>query len=228
MASVAIIGADGAGKSTICKLLIERSTLSLKYVYMGVNMEASSDMLPTTRLVLAIKKLRGRRPDATFRRSTAERSKSSGFSATIKSCLRLVFWTSEEWYRQLIAWRHQNRGFIAVFDRHFFADYFAYDIEPKRNTLPFANRLHGYMLEKIYPKPSLFILLKAPPEVLYARKQEGSIEFLKDRQEQYMKIRDHVDRFEIVDATQPLDDVVHSIDVLIRQILEDPKSPSNR
>jgi len=228
MASIAIIGADGAGKSTICRLLIERSALSLKYVYMGVNMEASSVMLPTTRLLLTIKKLRGGRPDATFRRSARDKSKSTGPAATVKSCLRLAFWTSEEWYRQLIAWWHQRRGFTAIFDRHFFADYFAYDIEPERETLPFANRLHGFMLKNIYPKPDLFILLQAPPEVLYARKQESTIDFLKERQEQYLKIRDHVDKFEIVDATQPQDEVVQIVESLIRDFLQNSGSLPRR
>jgi thymidylate kinase len=220
MASVAIIGADGAGKSTICKLLIERSALPLKYVYMGVNLEASSVMLPTTRLLLSIKKLRGRRPDATFRPSAQERSGSPGLKAKIKSCLRLIFWVSEEWYRQLIAWLLQNRGYTAVFDRHFFADYFAYDVEPGSGEIPLTNRVHGYMLKKLYPRPSLFILLRAPPEVLYARKQESTIDFLSKRQEQYMKLRNHVDKFEIVDATRPQDDVVRSVDELIRQHLK--------
>ena len=37
--------------------------LPVKRIYMGVNLEASSLMLPTTRLLLAAKRARGRRPD---------------------------------------------------------------------------------------------------------------------------------------------------------------------
>ena len=51
---VALVGADGAGKSTITRLL-ETAPLPapVKRIYMGVNLEASSLMLPTTRLLVA-------------------------------------------------------------------------------------------------------------------------------------------------------------------------------
>ena len=64
MISVAIIGPDGAGKSTITELLEhEPMPAPVKRIYMGVNLEASSLMLPTTRLALAVKSARGRRSD---------------------------------------------------------------------------------------------------------------------------------------------------------------------
>src|SRR3954454_5666071 len=64
MISVALIGPDGAGKSTITERL-EREPLPapVKRIYMGVNLQAGGLMLPTTRLALAIKTARGRRPD---------------------------------------------------------------------------------------------------------------------------------------------------------------------
>ena len=61
---VALVGADGSGKSTISRML-ETAPLPapVKRIYMGVNLEASSLMLPTTRLLVAVKRARGGHPD---------------------------------------------------------------------------------------------------------------------------------------------------------------------
>src|SRR5690606_16626163 len=48
--TVALIGPDGAGKSTISRKVVEMLDIPAKYLYMGVNLEASNLMLPTTRL----------------------------------------------------------------------------------------------------------------------------------------------------------------------------------
>ena len=57
--SVALIGIDGAGKSTVAHEVIGRLPFDASYLYMGVNLAASPVMLPTTRLALAIKSRRG-------------------------------------------------------------------------------------------------------------------------------------------------------------------------
>ena len=51
MSSVAIIGQDGAGKTTISNLVLEKLPLKMKYIYMGRNVESGNIMLPTSRLV---------------------------------------------------------------------------------------------------------------------------------------------------------------------------------
>ena len=56
MFTVALIGPDGAGKSTISRRLQASINRPIKYVYMGINLEASNIMLPTTRLMLALKR----------------------------------------------------------------------------------------------------------------------------------------------------------------------------
>ena len=216
MTTVAIIGADGAGKSTVCSALVDGSSLPLTYVYMGVNLEASRRMLPTTRLVLWLKQRRGRRPDAVFRSSATRGSEKPSVTSSLKALARFVFWASEEWYRQFIVWAHEIRGRTVVFDRHFYADYFAYDVAPEDpGPRSLASRLHGFMLGRLYPKPDLFILLHAPPEVLFRRKPEASVEYLQDRQEQYQRMGRTLPAFREVDATQPLDDVVAEVESLI-------------
>ena len=65
MFTVAVIGPDGAGKSTVTQQVLKQLDLPLKYIYMGVNLESSNLVLPTTRLILELKRLGGGRPDMT-------------------------------------------------------------------------------------------------------------------------------------------------------------------
>src|SRR6266571_1664289 len=51
MFTVALIGPDGAGKTTIGRRLEQTLPLPVRYVYMGINYEASNHVLPTTRLI---------------------------------------------------------------------------------------------------------------------------------------------------------------------------------
>jgi thymidylate kinase len=49
--------------------------------------------------------------------------------------------------------------------------------------------------------------LHAPPEVLFERKGEADLEYLKARTESFMKVGRSFKNFIIVDATQPIDKV---------------------
>src|SRR3954470_15017483 len=58
--SVALIGCDGAGKTTVARALEADPGLSVRYLYMGVSKDSIDRALPTTRLAHAIKRrLRG-------------------------------------------------------------------------------------------------------------------------------------------------------------------------
>jgi len=215
MVSIALIGPDGAGKTTIGRRLESLLSVPVKYIYMGVNLDASRVMLPTTRLALALKRARGGRPDMVLTsHSNAAKPRPKGVGkrglAGIKSGLRTANWMAEEWFRQALAWKYQRQGYVVIFDRHFFADYYAHDVAGDQRGSA-ARRLHGYVLGHFYPKPDLVICLDAPAEVLHARKGEGSLEWLEARRGEYLAMRDVVDHFAVVDASQPLDDVAREV-----------------
>jgi thymidylate kinase len=223
MISVALIGPDGAGKSTISQSL-EREPMPapVKRIYMGVNLEASSLMLPTTRLALAVKSARGRRSDMVapsqqpvpVAGSPVRRAVKGGARAT-----RLVMWLAEEWFRQLVATYHRRRGSIVVFDRHFYADYYHFDVATTgRRSV--TSRVHGYLLTHAYPKPDLVICLDAPGSVLFARKQEATAEWLEQRRRQYLQLADVVPAFVVVDVDRPLDVVTHEVATVITEFIE--------
>jgi thymidylate kinase len=221
MFTVALIGPDGAGKTTIGRRIEHMLPLPVKYVYMGVNLDSSNHMLPTTRLLKAIKRARGAAPDVAGPPDPNRvRTHPKGFVkqvlAGLKSGLRMTNRIGEEWFRQALAWYYQRRGNIVLFDRHFFSDYYAYDIANQRADRRLSDRIHGFILNRVYPKPDLVIYLDAPAEVLFARKGEGTIEALERRRQEYMSLRGVVKHFALVDATQPQELVAREVTNLIR------------
>jgi thymidylate kinase len=108
---------------------------------------------------------------------------------------------------------------VILFDRHFFCDYYANDILGQRPGRPWTSRLHGAMLERLYPRPDMVILLDAPAQVLFDRKGEGTVESLERKRQEYLALAPHVRRFEVVDATRPVDAVVTDVVALIHDLL---------
>src|SRR3954451_16009190 len=78
--AVALIGPDGAGKTSITRRVAELLPVPSTRIYMGVNLESSTLMLPTTRLILTLKRARGGRPALTVSAADprAERRRSAG------------------------------------------------------------------------------------------------------------------------------------------------------
>ena len=212
--SVALVGCDGAGKTTVGRALEHATGLPVRYLYMGVSAESSNRQLPSTRIAHAIK----RRAAATQRHAPAEARRAARPRGVRRACragrsaLRLANRLAEEWYRQLIAQAFVTRGSIVVFDRHFLADYHAFDVAGADR--PLSRRIHGWMLMHAYPRPDLVVLLDAPPEVLFARKGEGTLASLARRREHYLRLADTsgIDcAFAVVSATQPVDAVVADV-----------------
>ncbi|MBA3464640.1 MAG: hypothetical protein H0T46_32205 [Deltaproteobacteria bacterium] len=111
------------------------------------------------------------------------------------------------------------RGTIVVFDRHFFADYYHYDVSPGRNRTRHS-RIHGYVLRRLYPRPDLVICLDAPGDVLYQRKGDASPSWLEERRHQYLQLGAVFPNFAVVNVDKPLDNVTREIAHLITQFVE--------
>jgi thymidylate kinase len=204
--TVALIGCDGAGKTTVARALERTPGLRVRYLYMGVSAESSNRRLPSSRIADAVK-----------RRHAGIPSSRQGWRRTCRAGLRLVNRLAEEWYRQLIAQAYVARGWTVVFDRHFLADYHATDIA--RADRPLSRRIHGWMLLHAYPRPELLVLLDAPPHVLHARKGEGTLASLARRRAEYFGLASAAGldgTVAVVPATQALPAVVDDVAELIR------------
>lgn len=209
--TVALVGADGAGKSTISRRLEQASLpFSVSTIYMGVNLEASTLMLPTTRLLLAAKRARGGRPDM-IASTAAEPPGAPDWRRRVRDGVRMSAWMAEEWFRQVVAFGYGVRGHVVVFDRHFFADYYHSHVADNPSGRSLMGRAHGWMLTHAYPKPGLVICLDAPPEVLYARKPEASLGWLEQRRQQYLDLETVVPAFVAIDVDRDEDVVFHDV-----------------
>jgi thymidylate kinase len=217
--TVALIGPDGAGKTTLARRLEQELPMPAHYLYMGVSADSSDRMLPTTRLAHALKRRRGAAPDnagppdpATVRapkpKGVVKRARRS-----VRSSFRLANQLAEESYRNVLAWRYLRRGSIVLFDRHYFSDYYAYDIA--NGGAPLSRRVHGWALRRVYPRPDLVVYLDAPAHVLLARKGEGTVEALERRRGDYLQLADVTPNFEVIDAARPLEDVAADLVRLI-------------
>jgi len=217
--TVALVGADGAGKTTVGRRLERCLPVTVKYLYMGANVDASNVLLPTTRALHAFKKARGAGPSGGPPDPARRKAPPRGLLRRVlrggRSLLGLTNRLAEEWFRQALAWYHLGRGRIVIFDRHFYSDYYAHDIAVTAGERSLSRRVHGFVLKRLYPKPDLVILLDAPADVLWERKREGTIDALVRRREEYLHLRAEVDDFAIVDATQPEEAVVHEVARLI-------------
>src|SRR5229473_8407894 len=229
MFSVALIGPDGAGKTTLTARLRQSSAIPVKCLYMGINIEASDHALPTSRLVAYFKRRQNTEfgeyrcgDDSPPGGGNAKRSLSGWVWATGRLINRLL----EEWYRQLLSWGYQIRGYAVVYDRHFLYDFTLDGIDGEKQ--PADKRLHRWLLEKCYPQPHLTIYLDAPAEVLFARKGEKTLEELQRRRQAFLQLKYRAKNFAQIDATRPFDVVHAEVSGLIEREYRNSRAKAGR
>ncbi len=220
MAAIAFVGADGAGKTTMARMLEKSSVFPLKYLYMGLSIESSNVGLPSSHLISYLKRSGNKQS------STSEPQ--SATHPTMQNCkrkpagklwaaARLANRLAEEWYRQLLSWSYQMRGYIVLYDRHFLFDFPLHDVVQNQ---PFGEWLHRWCLASFYPPPDLVLYLDAPAEVLFARKGESTLQYLTSRRQAFIRQGKHMPNFLHIDATQPLGIVYAEVTKHIIQFYE--------
>lgn len=199
MFSVALIGPDGAGKTTIGRMLTAAAPFPMRYLYMGINTQASNHALPSSRLIEYVRERRARTRVRPCAEAAAQRT-AGRLPAVLWAAARLLNRFADEWYRQVVSWVYQARGNVVLYDRHFSLDF---SLPGVNEHEPFDSRWHRWLLKRCYPQPDLIVYLDAPAGVLFARKGEKSVEDLERRRQAFLRQRNGRN-FVIVDATQPL------------------------
>ena len=210
MASVTLIGPDGAGKTTITRRLEASGLLPFKYLYMGVSISSSNTALFTSRLAELVKRRSSRRRAASAAEGAMSgRGPKRGWRRGVRAGARLANRLADAWFRQGLSWYYQLRGRVVLYDRHFVFD-FAPEITAGSPD-SWEKRLHRWCLTHLYPSPDLVIFLDAPGEVLFARKGELTVAELERRRQGFLRQGERLPNFVRVDATRPLDVVYQDV-----------------
>ena len=219
--TVALIGPDGAGKTTVAKAVLETCPLPIKYLYMGVSIESSNVALPTSRLIHKWRVYKHRKTLERSGKEIPERITLHGLEHRLVPVRRgrlgafasLLHRISELSYRQLVSWFYQLRGNIVLYDRHFLFD--LRTVPTDTDKYLFTERVHCWFLQKLYPRPGLVICLDAPADVMYARKQQEPIEYLQLKRERLAQKSCYAKKYVSVDTTKPLEEVIEIVNELI-------------
>lgn len=214
---VALVGPDGVGKTTISGRLPGLLEGPVHRVYAGDNPEAVERMLATTRLVWWCRRRTGH--GVTHGPPLARRRRRRSVPARVLQAPRvlalLAAQCAEEWSRLHRARRLAGAGAVVVLDRSYLHDYYRHDVDaPGRSP---AQRLHGWWLARVLPRPQLCVFLDAPVAVLHARKPEGSLEDLRRRREEYRDLEGLTPGWARVDAGGDLDVVAGAVADAIRR-----------
>ncbi|MFQ5629292.1 MAG: dTMP kinase [bacterium] len=202
---VALLAADGAGKSTLASRLVQDKTIRAQLVYMGTNINASTVGLPTTKWLHARVKAKLTNPDA----SGNGRLKKPTLVNKILRALNFINKLAEKWYRIFVARYLRARGRFVVFDRYIYDSW----LVQRPNTL--WKKIRRLLFEKGYPKPDLVIFLDAPGEVLFKRKGEHTPEWLEQQRQGYLALKQRIPQMVVIDATQQADAVEREVKSLI-------------
>lgn len=213
---VALVGPDGVGKTTISRRLAGLLEDPVHRVYAGDNPEDAERMLATTRLVWWCRRRAGHGvthgPPVPRRRR--HRSLPGRLLQAPRVLALLAAQCGEEWSRLHRARRLARAGAVVVLDRSYLHDYYRHDVDaPGRSP---AQRLHGWWLRRMLPRPELSVFLDAPVALLHARKPEGSIEDLRRRREEYRDLEGLTSGWVRVDAGGDLDAVAAAVADAVR------------
>lgn len=215
--SVAIVGPDGSGKTTVARRLLAVFPAPMKYVYMGAALQSANVTLPTSRLLLRLKRrsydkaVRDGRHVETGGASPHNVEFTKVQTSTIARDLALANLIAEEWYRQLVSWIYRMRGFVVLFDRHVVFEYVPDSTTFHVKTYRLGIRIHLWLVRRCFPRPDLTIFLDAPPELMYERKREWSIEHLRRHRAGLIEQGEKTPNFVRVDAARDLDRVVQDV-----------------
>ena len=192
---VAILGADGAGKSSVIDLVVEHlcgQGVEVDYHHWCPKLNASEDDA-----VVNVD------PHGQFPRGW------------LISNMKLIYY--------LVVWRasflgkireSRRKSCLVLFDRY----YEDLLVDPIRYRFSGSRKLARFVFRWM-PKPDCIFFLDAPAEVLCARKQEVEIGVLRGIVTKYQQFVENDPKGIIVDATQPIDCVAESVIVKLESLL---------
>ena len=179
---VVLLGADGAGKSSVINGLIRKLN--------DDGVPARTRHLKPKLVMPQLRKNPG---------STVVDPHGKPPRGAFLSLVKIGVWVFEEWYATLF---QEEKNTLLICDRYF------HDllIDPRRYRYG-GPMWTARLIAALMPQPRLWVLLDAPPEVLRQRKQDVTAEETTRQHEAYLAFVRRRQRHVIVDAAQPLEQV---------------------
>jgi thymidylate kinase len=202
--TVALIGGDGSGKSSVARRLVEDPRFEFTYVYMGPSLSSASHMLPTSRLVLRLKRVRARSTPDLEPASDLLESRDRP-SSLHRFLARSVLQFSEVVHREIRVRLLLRRGVDVVFDRHILFE--IWPIPEPATAFERARNTYARLLKATCRHPDRALLLVADPEVMLDRKGETDRAYLERRNNEWLEMAAADPSTSVVDANQAFDDV---------------------
>lgn len=128
----------------------------------------------------------------------------------VTSVAKVLYFLFDYWIGYFGRLRYITKEKIIIFDRY----YHDILVDPRRYRYGGPMWL-ARLVGKTIPEPDLFILLDAPPEILQSRKQEVTFEETARQRGAYLELVQGMKNGVVVDASQPLDDVVADVNRVI-------------
>lgn len=205
---VAVLGVDGAGKSTVMSRL-EQDLAPAFWLVKRYHGRALESPLRWTKRVRTQREMRRREikrasvaglPDKPPR-NPHDKSRRGLALSLVKLALWWADYTLLGYTRDI--YPRLRRSALVLLDRH----YQDLMVDPARHRYGGPLWL-ARAVGRFLPQPDLFILLDAPPEILHARKQEVSLAETSRQREAYLELVQRLPGGRVVDASRPPDEVV--------------------
>lgn len=186
MSFIAFLGCDGSGKSAVISELTRKLESEGIQVYFGHWRPQAIDAGAEQEMAATADDPHGQVPRGVL-------------MSVVKLGWLLANWWAG-WFRVL---RRQAGDGQLLFDRYH-GDLL---VDPRRYRYGGSMWL-ARVVSRMMPQPDLVFFLDADPQVLLSRKQEVSEEALTVSRKAYLELTKTHERFRVIDASQPLDEVV--------------------
>lgn len=212
---VALLGVDGAGKSTVMAHLVQDLAPAFWSVklYHGRALESP---LRWTKRVRRQRQLRKRElegaaagPHAVPVSRDPHAKPSKGF---VLSLVKLGLWWTDYTFLGYLAdvYPRLRRSGLVLFDRY----YQDLLVDPRRHRYGGPMWL-AHLAGRFFPRPHLVVLLDAPPEVLHSRKQEVPLEETARQRKVYLELVRDLPNGYVADASKPAREVASEVEKVI-------------